>query len=390
MCRSIPNNVRMYVCGPTVYDFAHIGNARPVDRLRRAVSPAAACLRREARHLCAQHHRRGRQDQRARGARLSRSAAERGDPQGHRRPRRSSTRTWMRSAACGRPSSRARPSTSPRCATIIDKLIANGNAYVAQDHVLFAVGSMKDYGRLSRRSLDEMVAGARVDVAPYKRGEMDFVLWKPSKPGEPSWPSPGGIKAEGRPGWHIECSAMAWKHLGERVRHPWRRHRSRVSASRERASRRHAARSMPSAWRRCGCTTASCRSKATRCRSRSATSSRSANCWRPTRSAGATGPATCCGLPCCEPTIARRWTGRWRALEESEKVLRELDRPARSVTETSFGQPMPDRSEVIEAARRRPEYVAGDRRVASARGYSRRPAMLRRRRNCTRRWSSSA
>jgi cysteinyl-tRNA synthetase len=74
---------------------------------------------------------------------------------------------------------------------------------------------MQDYGRLSRRSLDEMIAGARVDVAPYKRGEMDFVLWKPSKPGEPSWPSPGGIKAEGRPGWHIECSAMAWKHLGE-------------------------------------------------------------------------------------------------------------------------------------------------------------------------------
>jgi cysteinyl-tRNA synthetase len=75
---------------------------------------------------------------------------------------------------------------------------------------------MPRYGALSKRSLDEMIAGARVDVAPYKRDNTDFVLWKPSKPGEPSWPSPSGIKAEGRPGWHIECSAMAWKHLGEK------------------------------------------------------------------------------------------------------------------------------------------------------------------------------
>jgi cysteinyl-tRNA synthetase len=74
---------------------------------------------------------------------------------------------------------------------------------------------MPDYGKLSGRSLDEMIAGARVEVAPYKRDPMDFVLWKPSKPGEPSWPSPAGIKAPGRPGWHIECSAMSWKHLGE-------------------------------------------------------------------------------------------------------------------------------------------------------------------------------
>jgi cysteinyl-tRNA synthetase len=115
-----------------------------------------------------------------------------------------------------------RPSVEPRATehiaemrAIIEKLIEGGNAYVEQDHVLFAVGSMKAYGRLSRRSLDELLAGARVDVAPYKRDPMDFVLWKPSKAGEPSWPSPAGIKAEGRPGWHIECSAMAWKHLGE-------------------------------------------------------------------------------------------------------------------------------------------------------------------------------
>jgi cysteinyl-tRNA synthetase len=74
---------------------------------------------------------------------------------------------------------------------------------------------MPGYGQLSRRSLDEMIAGARVDIAPYKRDPMDFVLWKPSAPGEPAWPSPAGIAAPGRPGWHIECSAMSWKHLGE-------------------------------------------------------------------------------------------------------------------------------------------------------------------------------
>ena len=99
--------------------------------------------------------------------------------------------------------------------TLIERLVANGHAYVAEEHVLFDVPSMPDYGRLSKRPLDEMEAGARVDVAPYKRSPLDFVLWKPSKPGEPSWPSPAGIATPGRPGWHIECSAMSWKHLGE-------------------------------------------------------------------------------------------------------------------------------------------------------------------------------
>ncbi len=97
---------------------------------------------------------------------------------------------------------------------LIEALVANGHAYVAEEHVLFNVPSMKDYGRLSNRSLEEMEAGARVEVAPYKRDAMDFVLWKPSKAGEPSWPSPAGIATPGRPGWHIECSAMAEKHLG--------------------------------------------------------------------------------------------------------------------------------------------------------------------------------
>jgi cysteinyl-tRNA synthetase len=98
---------------------------------------------------------------------------------------------------------------------LCNRLVASGHAYVAADHVLFDVSSMPDYGRLSNRSLEEMEAGARVEVAPYKKGPMDFVLWKPSKPGEPAWPSPAGISVAGRPGWHIECSAMSWKHLGE-------------------------------------------------------------------------------------------------------------------------------------------------------------------------------
>src|SRR6266478_4198490 len=98
---------------------------------------------------------------------------------------------------------------------LIERLVQSGNAYVAEDNVLFSVASMPDYGKLSKRPLDEMIAGARVDVAPYKHDPMDFVLWKPSKPGEPAWPSPCGIAAHGRPGWHIECSAMSWKHLGE-------------------------------------------------------------------------------------------------------------------------------------------------------------------------------
>jgi cysteinyl-tRNA synthetase len=98
---------------------------------------------------------------------------------------------------------------------LIERLVAGGHAYVAEDNVLFNVPSMPDYGQLSKRPLDEMIAGARVEVAPYKKDAQDFILWKPSKPGEPAWASPAGITAPGRPGWHIECSAMAWKHLGE-------------------------------------------------------------------------------------------------------------------------------------------------------------------------------
>ena len=122
------------------------------------------------------------------------------------------------------------------------------------------------YGALANRSLDEMIAGARVDVAPYKRDATDFVLWKPSKPGEPSWPSPGGIAAPGRPGWHIECSAMSWKHLGEQfdihgggIDLVFPHHENEIAQSLLRLPHRRA-------WRMSGCTTASCRSKARRCR----------------------------------------------------------------------------------------------------------------------------
>jgi len=122
-----------------------------------------------------------------------------------------------------------RPTAEPRATEhidemreIIEMLRKDDIAYVAENHVLFSPQAMNAankglprYGELANRSLDEMIAGARVDVAPYKRDNTDFVLWKPSKPGEPSWPSPAGIAVPGRPGWHIECSAMAWKHLGK-------------------------------------------------------------------------------------------------------------------------------------------------------------------------------
>ena len=246
-----PKNVRMYVCGPTVYDFAHIGNARPLIvfdvlfRLLRHLYGAGA------RHLRPQHHRRRRQDQRAGGGGISRPAAQRGDPRGHREdraavprgrggarlpaadPRAARHRAHRRDEGDDRDADRERlrlrrrgatcSSTSPRCRTTASS---------------------------RNRTLDDMIAGARVEVAPYKRDPMDFVLWKPSKPGEPSWPSPAGIAAPGRPGWHIECSAMADKWLWQRgarrssrtggprppapIRHPRRRHRPRLPPPRER------------------------------------------------------------------------------------------------------------------------------------------------------------
>ena len=117
---------------------------------------------------------------------------------------------------------------------LIERLVTAGCAYVAEDHVLFNVAAMKDYGKLSNRSLDEMIAGSRVEVAPYKKDPMDFVLWKPSKPGEPAWPSPAGIKAPGPPRLAHRMLGHGLEASGRDLRHPRRRHRSRVSAPRER------------------------------------------------------------------------------------------------------------------------------------------------------------
>jgi len=204
-----PACVRMYVCGPTVYDFAHIGNARPVivfdvlfRLLRHVYGPTRVKYVRNVTDV---------------DDKINARAAERG------LAIRDLTEETYRNfkedvAALGTLPPTAEPRATEHIEemkTLIERLRAADFAYVAEDHVLFHVAAMPDYGKLARRSLDEMEAGARVEVAPYKRDPMDFVLWKPSKPGEPAWPSPCGIAAPGRPGWHIECSAMSWKHLGE-------------------------------------------------------------------------------------------------------------------------------------------------------------------------------
>jgi cysteinyl-tRNA synthetase len=204
-----PNNVRMYVCGPTVYDFAHIGNARPVI--------VFDVLYRLLRHVYGVTHVKYVRNITDVDDKINARAAERGIS-----IRDLTEETYKNFKEDVTALGCLPPDVEPRATehieemkTLIERLVAENHAYVAEEHVLFSVPSMKDYGKLARRSLDEMMAGARVDVAPYKRDPMDFVLWKPSKPGEPSWPSPSGIKAPGRPGWHIECSAMSWKHLGE-------------------------------------------------------------------------------------------------------------------------------------------------------------------------------
>jgi cysteinyl-tRNA synthetase len=217
-----PENVRMYVCGPTVYDFAHIGNARPVivfdvlfRLLRHLYGEAHVTYVRNITDVDDKINDRAARD--FPGLPLNeaiRKVTEQTEKQFHED---------VDALGC------LRPTVEPRATEhieemreIIERLVQGGFAYVAEDHVLFSPQAMNAansilprYGALANRSLDEMIAGARVDVAPYKRDATDFVLWKPSKPGEPSWPSPSGIKAEGRPGWHVECSAMSWKHLGE-------------------------------------------------------------------------------------------------------------------------------------------------------------------------------
>jgi cysteinyl-tRNA synthetase len=208
-------NVRMYVCGPTVYDFAHIGNARPVivfdvlyRLLRYLYGPGHVTYVRNITDVDDKINARAAQDYPELPLNQAiRRVTEKTEAQFH-----------ADMAALGA----LDPTVEPRATehieqmkTMIERLVENGCAYVAEEHVLFHVAAMADYGKLSGRSLDEMIAGARVEVAPFKQDPMDFVLWKPSKPGEPSWPSPCGIAAPGRPGWHIECSAMAAAHLGQ-------------------------------------------------------------------------------------------------------------------------------------------------------------------------------
>jgi cysteinyl-tRNA synthetase len=225
-----PRNVRLYVCGPTVYDYAHIGNARPIIvfdllfRLLRHVYGAEAvtyvrnitdvddkinaraaqdypgvphneAIREVTAKTEAQFH----EDIKALGVLMPEDVNEAGQPARFVEPRATEHIDEMR--------------------MIIERLVERGAAYVAEEHVLFSVSAMLNlpnvpkYGAFSKRSLDELLSGARVDVAPYKRDPMDFVLWKPSGPSDPAWPSPAGIATPGRPGWHIECSAMSWRHL---------------------------------------------------------------------------------------------------------------------------------------------------------------------------------
>jgi cysteinyl-tRNA synthetase len=215
-----PDNIRMYVCGPTVYDLAHIGNARPVivfDVLFRLLRHLYG-----AEHVTYVRNITDVDDKiNARAARdypslplneAIRLVTEKTNAQ---------YQADVKALGCLEPSSQPRATEHiPGMRDMIERLVKVGVAYVAEDHVLFSPSEMNAmkgprYGALARRSLDEMLAGARVDVASYKRDDMDFVLWKPSKSGEPGWPSPSGIQVLGRPGWHIECSAMSMAKLLE-------------------------------------------------------------------------------------------------------------------------------------------------------------------------------
>ncbi len=210
-----PTNVRMYVCGPTVYDRAHLGNARPVV--------VFDVLYRLLRHVYGQDHVTYVRnftdvDDKINAEALRRQkAGAPGTMEDLIRGRTEETIGWyhadMDALGALRPDHEPRATEFvPQMVTMTAGLIASGHAYVAEGHVLFRVRSYEKYGALSGRSVDDMIAGARVEVAPYKEDPMDFVLWKPSTDQEPGWDSPWG---RGRPGWHIECSAMAAELLGE-------------------------------------------------------------------------------------------------------------------------------------------------------------------------------
>ena len=199
-----PGNVRIYVCGPTVWDLAHLGNARAIVvfdvlvRLLRALYPRVTYVRNITDI----------------DDKINARAAESGEPIAAITGR-TTADFHADMAALGVLPPDVEPRATGHVAEMIEligRLIASGHAYAAEGHALFAVASFPQYGRLSGRSPDELLAGARIDVAPYKRDPGDFVLWKPSTPDQPGWESPWG---RGRPGWHIECSAMSWRYLGE-------------------------------------------------------------------------------------------------------------------------------------------------------------------------------
>jgi cysteinyl-tRNA synthetase len=203
-----PKRVTLYVCGPTVYNYAHIGNARPVVAfdvlfrlLRRLYGEDAVIYARNITDV---------------DDKINQAAIEQGVDISAITDK--FTRIYLQDMdALGA----LRPTIQPRATAHIAEMLAligsltqRGHAYAAEGHVLFDTSSFADYGRLSGRSLDDMIAGARVEVAPYKKNPADFVLWKPSKPGEPVWDSAWG---PGRPGWHLECSAMIEKTLGPEI-----------------------------------------------------------------------------------------------------------------------------------------------------------------------------
>ena len=199
-------NVRMYVCGPTVYDFAHIGNARPVV--------AFDVLYRLLRHVYGRDHVTYVRNITDVEDKIMDAAAKNGEPISALTQRYTDAYNADMGALGALPPDKTPKATAyiPQMIAIIEALITKGHAYVAEGHVLFNVPSMPDYGALSGRSQDDMIAGARVEVAPYKKYAGDFVLWKPSTPAQVGWDSPWG---RGRPGWHIECSAMAGDLLGD-------------------------------------------------------------------------------------------------------------------------------------------------------------------------------
>ena len=200
-----PNRITMYLCGPTVYGRAHIGNARP--------AVVFDLLARLLRHIYGENSliyaaNVTDVDDKIIAAAAREGVAEQVITERYARYYREDT------SALGVRAPDATPHATAHIAdmiAMIESLVKSGHAYEAEGHALFSVASDPDYGVLSRRDRDAMIAGARVEVAPYKRDPADFVLWKPAKPGEPAWDSPW---SRGRPGWHIECSAMIARHLG--------------------------------------------------------------------------------------------------------------------------------------------------------------------------------